>query len=435
MTQKEVNKPGTTQQVKFVVEPAGLAIGAFRGALAENGDQVNKNSAKTGLVTVSTTSAGKITATVKVSGNSYTFTGTGYDELSDEKDDGGLSREFTVKLRNITKLTKTVSGKKTTTPYTNNLELVVWDAPVTNATAIGEKIGSARLEMNVPNTLVAKATTAEGGIEYTADLFRASGNTTVGKAALAPFAGYYTIALAPDGVTAADGVPLGNGYLTMTLAATGGATFAGMLADGAAVSVSSAATVQGADVLDPEQCVVCIPFHFSADIRSITGVLKLVYATDGDGNAAPVVDSTSRFLWSRDKAAAASLDGLGYAIDIAPTGGWYNKTWNVQRYYLDSDLAIQAAGEEELAAVADATGTLGTGYVFKPNCTPNNLAVKLTNNGTSVAARSLVKESSTLLYDLAKSVNPWAVKYSYARATGLVSGTFSAWKEIGRAHV
>lgn len=40
-----------------------------------------------------------------------------------------------------------------------------------------------------------------------------------------------------------------------------------------------------------------------------------------------------------------------------------------------------------------------------------------------------MKESSTLLYDLAKSVNPWAATYSYARATGLVSGTFSAWKE------
>lgn len=428
---------GTTQQVKFIVEPAGLAIGTFRGALVETGAQVSKNSAKTGLVTVSTTSAGKITATVKVSGNSYTFTGTGYDELTDEKDDGGLGREFSVKLRNITSLvkttTKTVNGKKTTvktsTPYTNELELVVWDGSVTNATAIGESIGSARLVMNVPNTLVAKATTMEGGIEYNAELFRACGGTDVGKAALAPFAGYYTIALAPSGVSAADGVPLGNGYLTMTLSETGGATFAGMLADGAAVSVSSAASVQGADVLDPDQCVVCIPFHFSADIRSVTGVMKLVYATDGDGNAAPVVDSTSMFLWSRDKAAAASLDGLGYAIDVAPTGGWYNKTWNVQRYYLDSDLAIQAAGAEELAAVADATGTLGTGYEFKPYCTPTDLSVKLTNNGVSVDKRALVKESSTLLYDLAKSVNPWAATYSYARATGLVSGTFSAWKE------
>ena len=426
---KATTKYGTTQLVRFVVEPAGLAIGTFRGALAEVGAQVSKKSAKTGLVTVTTTSAGKITATVKVSGNSYTFSGTGYDDLNDEKNDGGLEREFTVKLRNITSLVKTVNKKKTSTPYTNELELVIWDGSVTNATAVGEKIGSARLVMNVPNTLVAKATTMEGGIEYKADLFRSCGGIAVGKEALAPFAGYYTIALAPDGVTAADGVPLGNGYLTMTLSATGGATFAGMLADGAAVSVSSAAAVQGADVLDPEMCVVCIPFHFSADIRSLSGVLKLVYATDGDGNAAPVVDSTSRFLWSRDKAAAASLDGLGYSIDIAPTGGWYNKTWNVQRYYLDSDLAIQAAGTEELAAVADATGTLGSGYVFKLNCTPTDLAVKLTNNGTSVAARSLVKESSTLLYDLVKSVNPWDAKYTYARATGLVSGTFSAWKE------
>ena len=430
-------KYGTTVGLSFSVEPIGLAAGTFRGVLAEEGGAVSKKSAGTAFVTFSATSAGALSATVKVAGNTYKFTDwkngkKGYDELeSDEPAAEGLNREFSVELRNITTISKKSGTKTVKTQYTNTLEVAVGDAPVGNTVALGQLAGTAKLTLNVPNGLLAKATGVQRNIKYGGDLYRACSATDAGKTAAGLFAGYYTVALVPTGITATDGIPFGNGYLTATLANTGALTFAGTLADGTAVSGSSAVSVQGADVTapdDPAKCELAAPVHWSDATSSISGVLRFLWAEDDDGNPAAVFDSGSSLYWNRDASAATSRDKSAFSIEASPAGGWYNKTWRVQRYYLDCDLAAYTVGEEDLPYDA-----LASGYTFKVNSTPNNLEVRLAGNKTKVPAKSLVKESSTLLYDLEKSINPWSTTINYTRATGLVSGTFTAWSETPAA--
>lgn len=439
-TKKTVNKKkttvktyryGTTLPLTFEVEPLASAIGTFRASLVEDGEDVTRKAAKSGFLTVSVTSAGKITATAKIAGNSYSFTGTGFDELSgmDETSETP-DREFTVTLKNITKLKKKVNKKTVQVPYTNWIDVVVHDCALTNAEAMAKSFGSARLTMNIPNNLIASATSCQSDIVYGGALLRANGAVEAVKTALADYAGYYTLAVAPTGVSVVDGVPLGNGYITFTLSDTGAVKFSGSLADGTAVSGSSAATFQGDTLESPHDCELVVPISWSDNTRAISGQLKLVWAEDDDGNAAPVVDSSAVLLWSRNAAAAASLDAKGFIIETSPVGGWYNTTANLQAYYLNSDLAIQAVGADELSALVTTAGVRpGASYTFKEDCVPNDLELTLAGNKPSVAARKLVKESSTLLYDLAASVNPWSTTYTLARATGLVSGTFTCWSE------
>ena len=414
-------KYGTTVPVLFNVSPVGTAAGTFRGALLEDGSELTKLAARTGLLTVSTTTAGKITATAKVAGNSYKFTGTGYDELTDEDPyAAGITREFEVRLKNITKVNKVA--------YTNYLTLVVGDGVSTNSVALAEQYAKATLTLNVPNNLIASATkVATKDVAYACELYRANGSSTFGKAVMTDFAGYYTVALVPTGVTAADGVPTGNGYLTVTVGATGSTSYAGVLADGTSVSGSTSAMLVGDDLDSPESCVLMIPFAWNNNSKGIGGVLRLVPATDDSDGVANVFDSASGLEWDRD-GTSASRDGTGFTIDLAPTGGWYNKTVNIQTYYLNHDFTVEAAESDDLP-----TEALASGYSFVADSTPNELAVTFAGNKPSVAARKLVKDTYTKLYDLSKGVNPWSVTVSYTRSTGLLSGTFSCWTESSSA--
>ena len=58
------------------------------------------------------------------------------------------------------------------------------------------------------------------------------------------------------------------------------------------------------------------------------------------------------------------------------------------------------------------------------------MATKFTGNAFSVASRKLVKNKTTGMYDFASSVNPWAVTLKFTRATGVVTGTLSAWEWV-----
>ena len=69
--------------------------------------------------------------------------------------------------------------------------------------------------------------------------------------------------------------------------------------------------------------------------------------------------------------------------------------------------------------------------------TPQDLAVRFVGNSLAVNARKLVKNKTLGLYDFvsvngaplfSSSVNPWNVTLKFTRATGLVTGKFSAWE-------
>lgn len=412
---------GTAIPVKFNVIAAGTALGSWRGPVAVTGMEFPADSRRTGTMTLSVTSAGKLTAKAVVAGVTYTFTGTGgYDELVSRTEDS-LAGDFRRFRKENLKCTMTIAKKK----YTSYLSLEVDDGAVTNSVALAKASAKAELTMRVANG--AKTYVSSDNVGYEGDLVRSNGGTEIGKATLGAFAGYYTMGLAPMNISAADGLPLGSGYLTLTVAADGTVKASGVLADGAAVSFSSVAVPVGDDIADPRACAVVVPVLVSKSAYSLTGFVKIAYE---EGGELPVVLSAERILWVRNASTAVTRDGKGFALELAPTGGWYNKTENMQAHYLDSAFAIQGAAAEDLPVEA-----LASGYSFAADAsvldylaTPENLELGFAGNTAKVAARKLVKNKTTGLYDFGTSVNPWNATFKFTRATGIISGTFSAWE-------
>lgn len=399
---------GSTMAVTFKVLPAGTSVGSFRAVVVENGGTFTGDARRQGYVTFSSTSAGKLTAKLTLAGNAYTFTATGYDEIVDRDDEAeGVQRYFRAKLSNTT----TINKKS----YKNYLTLLVADGPTTNLTALAESAGSIeKIVMNVPNS---KKTSVTPDVVYAGDLYRYNGGTAEGAAANASFAGYYTASLVPEGtVTAADGVPVGNGYLTFTLTSTGSFKVAGVLADGTSVSCSTTGQLLS------DGCFY-IPFYAGSTTYSLGGILKLALP-EGE-NATGVLKSSSGLLWTKNAAATTSLDGSGFGFTLQPTGGWYDKVKNLQTYYLNEGFAITAGTGEDLPA-----GALASGYSFTTLSTPQDLGAKFTGNTFAVDAYKNVKNNTTGLTDFGDSVNPWNVALKFTRSTGIITGTFNAWEWV-----
>ena len=148
------------------------------------------------------------------------------------------------------------------------------------------------------------------------------------------------------------------------------------------------------------------------------GTLRL-YA---DESGQVVVDSTRALVWNNDNAKLTYAGEEGYRILLDPVGGWYDKVVNLHAYYLNYAFEVSTAEITEFPSEA-----LTAGYRFVTDVEPNGTAVDLAGDAFSVAKKSLVKNGS--LYDLVGSVNPCNVQVKLARATGLVSGSFSLWSE------
>ena len=412
---------GTTVPVTFNVLPAGTIIGSFRGVLQEANGELRKDARRLGQLTLTTTAAGKITAKATIGGIAYTFSGSaGFDEVLD-CDEGlpGCTRHVQVTLKTTV---KTVNGKqKVTGTYKENyLTLTLGDGALTNAAALAEAAGTAELTLNVLNS---EKSSVVRDVGYRANLYRNNGSTELGAAALASYEGYYTAALAPEGVAPRDGIPAGNGYLTFTVSKSGTVKVAGSLADGTAVSFSTIGQLVGDTLANPTACTLVVPVSAGGVSYVCGGEVKIAYPADGE---IPVVMPSSKLIWEKNASKTTSQDGVAFAMSLAPTGGWYDKIGNLQNYYLGRKFAVSSIESGDDLPVA----ALTKNYSFSTLSSPNDLEVSFAGNSLTVPARTLVKNKTTGLTDFGESVNPWNTTVKLNRATGLVSGTFNAWEWI-----
>lgn len=414
---------GESVPVDFEVLSAGTSVGSFRAAVVEqNGDFAANNARRLGTVSATVTSAGKISATATIGGVAYKFSGTGYDSVASRDDSlPGATRTNTVKLTSTTLL----NGKTKKYGY---MTLNVGDGPLTNAIALAQAAGTVELEMAVCNPKLTAV--VKENVAYKGTLYRSNGATEIGAAAAAEFAGYYTVALAPEEVEPSDGVPAGNGYLLATVAANGSVKITGVLADGTSYSCSSFGQTVGGTAASPRDCSFAIPvFAGSSTTYSLGGVLELAYPDPDDEDGTPAAVSAAKLTWARSAAAAASRDGKGFGISTAPTGGWYDKVVNLQKHYLGRKLSVETVDSGD--DLPDEL--LASGYRFTAQSTPRDLDVRFSVNTLATDSRKLAKDPTLALYDFAEgvtsaSVNPWAVTIKFTRATGVLTGTLSAWK-------
>jgi len=356
---------GSTITLRFEVEPIGTGAGTFVGALVEDGHAVERAAPAVGAVKLTATSAGKLSAKVTVAGVSYTFSGSGFSEVvSAEDTEDGVTRA----LRAVLTCSKTYSK----VAYTSVMTVDMLDAD-TVAGSAGGPAAAVVLEMNVPDA-AQKAVTED--VVYTAELYRDNSADASCLAALGEFAGYYTVALVPDGIDD-DGLPRGNGFLGVKVGAKGAVTITGRRADGQAVSASTTAALVG-DPEDPSSCTLRVPFATTTATACLGGVLEIVW----DGELPYVDSSATTVTWGRD-GSGSTEDGSGFLLDLVPVGGWFNTTENLQRHYLDYDFTL------------------------------DGVSVTLASNAVKLGAT--------------KGETVSAMTYSLNRATGIASGTLTSY--------
>ena len=392
-------KAGTTLAVDFHVAAMGCAAGTFTGALAEDGTAQTNAAARIGRVSVTTAKDGTISAFAKIAGVKYVFTGTRFDGLGDERDDSAVVQK-TYKVR--------LEGETGGHARALELELISSD----NVTALQCPAGTARL------TLDGALFGVPGEVVYACELVRDCSDSDVVREVMRDmYAGYYTVALVPEGVSPAMGVPCGNGYLTLTVGEDCSVLAAGRLADGTDVSLSTTAQPRGDGGL-------VVPLGVYGDCWSFGGDILIKHAQTAEGGetvTASVIDSLSALEWNKD-GKYSSYDRLGFRIAIRPTGGWYNTVFNLQTYYLNRDFSVEA---EQVDGLPEEL--IPAGYTYTANTMPHDVEMKLEGNAMVPAARVLVPRiDEPELTDLARSVNPWNVKLSFVRETGILTGSFKA---------
>ena len=310
---------------------------------------------------------------------------------------------------------------------TNTLKVTVADDKPANW--LKTAACAAELSLCVPD-----AAGVQRGVSYAGKLYRRNAKIQKYLDTAFLFDGYYTVSIVPADVIgtnrgkADDGVPEGDGYLTIAVDNKGGAKIAGVLPDGTPVTASATACAVVADKTSKSGYAMIVPVFqasatgcFAAEIRLI--MLADKKHLDGKGYKI-VVDSKKLAYWNNDD--ADTEDGVqGWRMGCTPVGGWYDKLANLQGYYNASAKAF-AAGSPDAFPVELLSA--GYAYVSYPSAVP----VSLTGNKFAAAARSLVQDpDKPALHDFVASVNPCNVKITLNRATGVSSGTSAVWISNG----
>ncbi len=420
ITLKETAKPGVTAADAYAkvqpklattkTEVAPLVSGSFFGVLAETDAALTNGLPALASVTltVGAVEPAKLSAKVALAGKTYTFTGTGWD---------AAASDATWAVQTLTQVQKVNN-----VAYTNTLTLRLAQGATDAEADWAQALVTAELVMNVPD---AKGKGVQANIRYAGTLGRNNAKIQNYLTAVTNFAGYYTVALASPAAVG-DGVPAGHGYLTLTLDNKGTAKVAGMLADGSTkVSLSVAACPLVKDASSANGYALYVPLFMAKSPYCFGGTLRL-FARALDG--AVVVDSSALLQWNNDNAALTYANDAGYRLTLAPCGGWYDKVVNLQRYYLTRAFEVGAPAVEDFPPEMFAVG-------FTPvsGIGPKGDALDLSGNALTAPKQVLAKNGK--LVDYAASVNPAGVQLKFARATGLVTGTFGLWTENGDASV
>jgi hypothetical protein len=392
---------GSTFPVAFSVVPLQKAAGQFSGWVS-NAEDPTKN----GRVALAVGESGKLSAKVEAAGQTFSFSKPAYD----------AETNGTVYVRLEAQSPKTAAGGG----HLPVLELAV-------SMASGEATGTLTLSETAPASSVT--------------LFRNNWKEPSMAEVAAACAGYYTVAL-PVAAASAH-APLGSGYLTMTVAATGAVRLSGVLADGK--SWSSSATLLASEEVEDAgaagvrtNAVLRVPVYAApAAYRGAGGLCGLLRLVPDDAYGALCVAADPEMpprWWNADGRSVYGYDpqatGQGFDAALDVCGGFYDKVMNLQTWYLGQTLAFGAFGGEAPAPAGfGGQDDTVSGYTLVEE-TPEGLRVTVLPQALAVPKKVLayaadVPQSKEI--DFARSVNPNGLTLAYARATGLLSGGFSLY--------
>ena len=392
-------------ELNFSVAEGALAYGSFTAVIKEISDSVDQRMLRLGLLTFTAGADGAMSAKAKIGASNYGFSSkNGYDSVIwSDVSAPGFTRRMSLEMS-----TPMTIGEET---YINTLKLTVGDGSLTNLTALGECVGTVELTMNI----IGSDGDVREEVVYAGELIRNNSDSDAFRNVLADYVGYYTVALVPETTVMADGVPAGNGYLMFTVKDDGVATGSGRLSDGTAYSYSAPVALRG-DLADPATVKLVVPVFAKTNPYSFGGLLEFA--------GSDTVDSRSIVEWNKD-GSKSSYDGLGFTIDVRPTGGLYNTVENLQRYYLDYDFE---AGAEPVNGLPGEL--LPAGQDYSLDTLPHGVSVSLDGDSITVPSRVFKMDAEKpKKIDFDASVNAWKLRVGLNRVTGLVSGSFQAFSD------
>ena len=296
-------------------------------------------------------------------------------------------------------------------PYTNTLRVAVLRGDTSAEGAYLNSAAKVELVMTIPD---ANNKGGQEDIAYAGEIFRDNSKIQEYLYAVTNVVGYYTVAMTPWNVAVEDGIPSGNGFITITIGNDGKAKVAGQLPDG------STKPTYTAPIAFAEDGSVYVQVYFVRSPACFGGVIRMFKNEDG----IYVVDGGSELIWNNDKAELSYYGDGGWQIAFALTGGYFDKLINLQRYYLTSALSVLTADIHEFPSEL-----LSTGYSFETSVYPSGIPVNILGDVFSTDKKVMVKEDG--LYNLPLCINPCNVQVKVARATGIVSGSFSVWSVNG----
>ena len=410
-----------------------LRAGTFYGLVKEGGTTLTNGAPEFGAVTL-TVAAGaspskdKLTAKVQIAGSTYVF-----------KSPDGAPAGWTGKTSDgaLTKTLVNIWRRKTYVPgegegsdpvlkvevVTNELTLTAAEGKYTDWIKSG---CAADLKICIPD-----AAGDQADVAYSGQLYRRNAKIQTYLDAAFLFDGYYTVSLVPGTVKGTDrgapdaGVPSGRGYLTLTVDNKGGVKVAGLLPDQSAVAAAVTACGVVANSSSKTGYEMVVPVYQSTSNVCFAAELRLFMLSDKkhlDGKKYKTVFDSRKSVvcWNSD--IAATEDQVqGWRMACVPVGGWYDLLANLQGYYNSLAEAFEAGAPNAFPAEL-----LPPGYEYA--ATPSAVPVTLVGNKFATEKKSLVADSDNRsMYDFVASVNPCDVRISFNRATGVSSGTSSAW--------
>ena len=306
-----------TRMVSVVIDPSrafpdygGTALqsaaGTFTGVLRERfrfGDQ-SLAIARIGM----TVTDSSIQATLTMAGATRTFTGTGFDSVSE-----GLA---TVTLSNDQTIDEIT--------YTDTLTVKVRMSSLADYEAgFPAHDGEVTAMIYVPN---ADGITADEYL-YTGVLRRDNSSIAAFASSITPIVGKYTVALVPRDLPL-ETEPKGLSTLSVTVAADGSVAVSGTLTDGTAISTSAKASVIGSLAqAETGGYSVAVPIYFGSATVAFGGELSIL-ANGGT----PVVHYSGTadgcFVLANSDANTTQWAAGGFSENLIPVGGWYDDSAN-----------------------------------------------------------------------------------------------------------
>ena len=365
-----------------------------------------------GVVTLSVSSAGKISGKWLTEEGSYTLKKANFKDMTNIVDDvSGVTSQ----VANVSG--ELVRGRNTPLPVSLDIDL-----------SSGVATGTVGTGDNAKNVI----------------LYRNNWATPQDKALLAPMVGYYTAAFPVDVPDPSEFSFAGSGYATITVAAKGTFKASGKLGDGTSYSQSGTLlAVPGDGVTNVIAILFSAPRIYQGG--SFYGVVVF-----GDANGNGTNDLMGAVLQNnKNPQSVYPYTGAGYSNELSVIGGKYDKTKTLKQARPADSYSFDALSKPiPFLITYSEKDTNGTGRVvttkvpsFEVPCTEwldSSFALPLNTAGTSFSLpRGDLKKMAGLgssgepLYNYNSvtntAVNPHGVTASYTKSSGIFKGSVSVY--------